>query len=56
MCVCVCERERERNRQGERERETDRQGEREREVGMGVQWRVCEVNTFGNRVEKGLCS
>ena len=19
----------------------------------GVQWRVCEVNTFGNRVEKG---
>ena len=21
----------------------------------GVQWRVCEVNTFGNRVEKGGC-
>lgn len=20
-----------------------------------MQWRVCEVNTFGNRVEKGGC-
>ena len=37
-------------REGERER-----GERER-ARHGVQWRVCEVNTFGNRVEKGLCS
>ena len=33
-----------------------REGERER-ARHGVQWRVCEVNTFGNRVEKrGLCS
>lgn len=31
-------------------------GERERERARhGVQWRVCEVNTFGNRVEKGGC-
>ena len=28
-------------------------GERER-ARHGVQWRVCEVNTFGNRVEKGV--
>ena len=35
-------------REGERER-----GERER-ARHGVQWRVCEVNTFGNRVEKGV--
>ena len=34
-------------REGERERERD--GARH-----GVQWRVCEVNTFGNRVEKGV--
>ena len=34
-----------------------REGERERERARhGVQWRVCEVNTFGNRVEKGVCS
>ena len=37
-------------REGERER-----GERE-SARHGVQWWVCEVNTFGNRVEKGLCS
>ena len=30
------------------------EGERER-ARHGVQWRVCEVNTFGNRVEKGGC-
>lgn len=30
-----------------------REGERER-AWHGVQWRVCEVNTFGNRVEKGV--
>lgn len=31
-------------------------GGRERERARhGVQWRVCEVNTFGNRVEKGGC-
>ena len=32
-----------------------RGGERER-ARHGVQWRVCEVNTFGNRVEKGGCA
>ena len=35
-----------------------REGERERErekARHGVQWRVCEVNTFRNRVEKGGC-
>ena len=33
-----------------------REGGRERERSRhGVQWRVCEVNTFGNRVEKGGC-
>ena len=38
-------------REGERDK-----GERER-ARHGVQWRVYEVNTFGNRVEKrGLCS
>ena len=34
-----------------------REGERERgeeRARHGVQWRVCEVNTFGNRVEKGV--
>ena len=32
-----------------------REGGRERERARhGVQWRVCEVNTFGNRVEKGV--
>ena len=36
-------------REGERER-----GEREG-AWHGVQWRVCEVNTFRNRVEKGGC-
>ena len=36
-------------REGQRERV-----ETERELGMRVQWRVCEVNTFGNRVEKGV--
>ena len=34
-----------------REGERERGGERARH---GVQWRVCEVNTFGNRVEKGV--
>ena len=34
-------------REGERERERER-------ARHGVQWRVCEVNTFGNRVEKGV--
>ena len=29
------------------------EGERER-ARHGVQWRVCEVNTFGNRVGKGV--
>ena len=33
-------------REGGRERERDRHG---------VQYRVCEVDTFGNRVEKGGC-
>ena len=32
-----------------------REGERERESSAWVQWRVCELNTFGNRVEKGGC-
>ena len=35
-----------------------REGERERgreRARHGVQWRVCEVNTFGNRVGKGGC-
>ena len=32
------------------------QGKRERgRARHGVQWRVCEVNAFGNRVEKGGC-
>ena len=35
-------------REGEKER---RERERARH---GVQWRVGEVNTFGNRVEKGV--
>ena len=35
-------------REGERER-----GERER-AWHGVQWRAAEVNTFRNRVEKGV--
>ena len=35
-------------REGERERERER-------ARHGVQWRVCEVNTFCNRVEKGSC-
>ena len=36
-------------------REDERERERERERARhGVQWRVCEVNTFGNRVEKGV--
>ena len=39
--VCVCERERVRERGRERARH-------------GVQLRVCEVNTFGIRVEKGV--
>ena len=40
-------------REGERERGG---GERER-ARHGVQRRVCEVNTFGNRSgKKGLCS
>ena len=30
------------------------EGERER-ARHGVQWRVCEVNTFRNRLEKGGC-
>ena len=34
-------------REGERERERER-------ARHGVQWQVCEVNTFGNRVEKGV--
>ena len=34
-------------------REGERKRERER-ARHGVQWRVCEVNTFGNRVEKGV--
>ena len=34
-------------REGERERERER-------ARHGVQWRVCEVNTFGNIVEKGV--
>jgi hypothetical protein len=29
--------------------------EGERESSAWVQWRVCEVNTFGNRVGKGGC-
>ena len=29
--------------------------EGERESSHGVQCRVCEVDTFGNRVEKGGC-
>ena len=36
-------------REGERERGRERERARH-----GVQWRVCEVNTFGNRVEKGV--
>ena len=33
-----------------------REGGRERERARhGVHWRVCEVNIFGNRVEKGGC-
>ena len=33
-----------------------REGGRGRERARhGVQWRVCEVDTFGNRVEKGGC-
>ena len=33
-----------------------REGGRERErARYGMQWQVCEVNTFGNRVEKGGC-
>ena len=35
-----------------------REGERERgreRAWHGVQWRVCEVHTFGNRVEKVGC-
>ena len=35
-------------REGERERERER-------ARHGVQWRVCEVNTFCNGVEKGGC-
>ena len=35
-------------REGERERERERSRH-------GVQWRVCEVNTFHNIVEKGGC-
>ena len=35
-------------REGERERERER-------ARHGVQWRVCEVNTFCNRVERGGC-
>jgi hypothetical protein len=32
------------------------EGERERERARhGVQWWVCERDTFGNRVEKGGC-
>ena len=34
-----------------------REGERERgreRAWRGVRWRVCEVNTFGNKVEKGV--
>ena len=32
------------------------EGKRERgRARHGVQWRVCEVNTFRNRVEKGGC-
>jgi hypothetical protein len=34
-------------------RESERERGRER-ARHGVQWRVCEVNTFGNRVEKGV--
>ena len=34
-------------REGERERERER-------ARHGVQWRVCEVNTFGNTVGKGV--
>ena len=35
-------------REGERERERER-------ARHGVQWRVCEVNTFGNRSGKRGC-
>ena len=35
-------------REGERERERERARD-------GVQWRVCEVNTFGNRSGKRGC-
>ena len=35
-------------------KEGGRERERERESSARVQWRVCEVNTFGNRVEKGV--
>ena len=36
-------------------REGERERGREREKAQhGVQWWVCEVNTFGNRVEKGV--
>ena len=35
------------------EREGGRERERER-AWRGVQWRVCEVDTFGNIVEKGV--
>ena len=39
-------------REGERESgERETEGERAQH---GVQWRVCEVNTFGNRVDKGV--
>ena len=36
-------------REGERERGRERERARHE-----VQWWVCEVNTFGNRVEKGV--
>ena len=35
-------------------REGELEGERER-ARHGVQWRVCEVNTFGNRSGKTGC-
>ena len=35
-------------------REDGRERERDR-AWHGVQWQVCEVNTFGDRVEKGGC-